>query len=161
MDKKRKIITIIFLALTVVTTIVIIVNAFIPEAQSVAMSDAISDRITEIYTPTDKDSFYTLVRKSLGHFLLNGVNAGFMALTLMFYLKDKGVHRGLGILASLFYGCLIAGMSEFIQLFVQGRGATWKDVGINCLGCLAFVFIIGLVYSIKYFVKSKKDKRND
>ena len=156
MDKKRKIITIIFLALTVVTTLTIIVNAFIPEAQSASMSDAISDTITHVYTPTDKESFYTLVRKSLGHFLLNGVNACFMALTIMFYLKDKGIHRGLGILAALLYGCLIAGLSEFIQLFVQGRGATWKDVGINCLGCLAFVFVVGLVYSIKFFVNKKK-----
>ena len=161
MDKKRKIITIIFLALTIVVTLVIIVNAFIPEAQSAAMSDAISDKITEAYTPADKKSFYTLVRKSLGHFLLNGINAGFATLTLLFFLKDKGIHRGIGVITALFYGCLIAGLSEFIQLFVQGRGATWKDVGINCLGCLTFVFIIGLVYSIKYFVKSKRNKANE
>ncbi len=160
MDKKRKIITIVFLALTVLVTLFIIVNAFIPEEQSASISNGISDAITKTYTPTNRDNFYTFVRKSLGHFLLNGVNAGFAVLTLMFYLKDKGIHRGIGVLAALFYGCLIAGLSEFIQLFVQGRGATWKDVGINCLGCFTFVLIIGLVYSIKYMVIKRKSATN-
>ena len=156
MDKKRKIASIILLVITVALTLTIVINAFIPEVQSASMSNTISDNITKIYTPTDKEKFYTLVRKSLGHFLLNGLNAGFATLTLLTYSKNKGLHRGWIILIGLFYGFIIASLSEFIQLFVDGRGATWKDVGINCLGCLTFVFIIGLVYSIKFYVHIKK-----
>ena len=144
MKKSHLIITIVFLVLTLVTTITIIVNAFIKENVSAAMSQGLAQSISDVVKPsTDKETFATIVRKSIGHFLLNGINACFATLALMFFTKDKFAHRGLVLLLGLFYGVLIAGLSEFIQLFVEGRGGSWKDVGINSLGCLFFVLIIG------------------
>ena len=156
MDKKRKIITIVFLAITIALTLTIIINAFFPENVSASMSNSISDEIVKVYTPTDKEKFYTFVRKSLGHFLLNGFNALFASLTVMFFSKGRKLHRGIYLLFALAYSVVVAATSEFIQIFVDGRGATWKDVLINSAGCLLFAFIVGLVYSIKFYVHEKK-----
>lgn len=158
MKKSRLIVTLILLGLTLVTTITIIVNAFIKENISAAMSQNLAKDISDVIKPsTDKDTFATIIRKSIGHFLLNGLNACFATLTLMFYTKEKFPHRGVVLPIGLFFGILIAGLSEFIQLFVEGRGGSWKDVGINSLGCLFFVLIIGIVYSVKGFVKIRKE----
>lgn len=163
MKKSRLIVSIVFLALTLITTITIIVNSFIRENVSAAMSQGLSNAVEDTFKPetTSTETFATIVRKSIGHFLLNGLNAGFATLALFFYGKDKFNHRGVLLPIGLFYGVLISGLSEFIQLFVEGRGGTWKDVGINSLGCLFFVFIIGLIYSIKFVIVSRKARQKE
>ena len=159
MKKSRLIISIVFFALTLATTVLIIVNAAINGETSAAMSNGLTAFIMRVlHINADESKFAYFIRKSLGHFMLNGFNAGFLTLGLFFYMKDKIKHRALLLVTSFGYGVLIAAISELIQLFTDGRTGAMSDVGINSLGCLTFILIIGLVYSIKWKVQNKESK---
>lgn len=157
MSKTRKIVTIVLLSLTALTTIFIFVNAFLPSDISSSISTTFSDTIIRIFIkPENDEKFYHFVRKSIGHFLLNGINAGLALLTLFTYFKYKKEHRGYLLVPAFTYGVVVAGLSELAQLTADGRSAQWSDFGINTLGCITSVVLIGLVYAIKFFVEKKK-----
>ena len=54
---------------------------------------------------------------------------------------------------------MVAGISEFIQLFTPGRSGLWADVGIDTLGYLfggLFVFLFLIIYNK---IKAKKEEK--
>lgn len=102
-------------------------------------------------------SYY--VRKYFGHYGL------FMVLALcsagfIFFLTSDFFKRLKLSLISLLIGLSVAGLSELIQLFVDGRYGSLKDVGIDFGGYATGIAIFALLIMIIYLVKKRK-RKND
>ena len=66
---------------------------------------------------------------SAGHFFLFGLLGMLLA-----SLLQKGPNRLFGLGASLAVLLVLAGASELIQLFIEGRHPLWRDFMIDCVG---------------------------
>ena len=106
------------------------------------------------------DDFSGFMRKAAGHFTLFLVNAVFGMIFFYTYFDDiKRIWTSIIVSSSI--GLVIAGLSEFIQLFVPGRSGTFVDVGIDFLGyVIGTAITIGVIYLIRY-IKSKRDKKKE
>jgi VanZ family protein len=146
-------------------------------AQNGTASSAQSDAITTIFiekpvvdnssapttpsTETDdnKLTYHKLskiVRKMIGHFGLFGFLGIFAFLTYKGFLKNKI----LKIILTILSGFLIAGLSEFIQLFVEGRYGCMQDVMIDYSGYLLGCLVVYLIVKLISIVQSKKEQQN-
>lgn len=125
-----------------------------------SVSSTISITVNEKPVMDEKtyNSFVEFVRKSAGHFLLffNTAFFGFFA----FYLFLKSEKKmWLSVLFSGMAGIFLAGLSEFIQVFADGRSGSFADVGIDSLGYLIMTFgIVGVIYLVRYIKKKKASK---
>lgn len=105
-------------------------------------------------------TFLSKVRKLVGHF---GAFLIFGIFSALFWVLafDKQKWR-FSIPIAFINGILLAMLTEWIQLYVPGRGGSWKDVAIDSNGFLISTSIITvvvlLVYLIIYLVKKKKRK---
>ena len=108
----------------------------------------------EVINEGNITEFGAYLRKAVGHFSLFFVNGIFGALTFYFFLDKKNVLTRL--LLAIIPGVFVAGLSEFIQFFVDGRGATIFDVLIDSSGYLVAVLIVYLFFIIKTKIKTKK-----
>lgn len=107
----------------------------------------------EVINEENITTFGAYLRKAVGHFSLFFVNGILGALTFITFL-DKKVLITSAI--SLIPGVFIASLSEFIQYFVEGRGATIFDVLINIFGYLVAVIVVYLLFIIKWKKPEKK-----
>jgi len=104
-------------------------------------------------------SFGAYLRKALGHFSLFFVNGLLGALTFYLFIDKKSL--AVKLLLSLIPGIFFAALSEFIQLFVDGRGASIYDVLIDSSGYIAAVLCVYLFFVVKQKIKQKKDSKNE
>lgn len=104
----------------------------------------------------EKPSFEAILRKALGHFLIFGIASIFTTITLYLFLKYKLKKKYFIPLISLGFGFFIASLSEFIQYFVPGRGASFIDVLLDTFGYLLGILICLLIYLIIYLIKRYK-----
>jgi hypothetical protein len=115
--------------------------------------------VSIIRQPYIKDiaTFSYWIRKLVGHFGLFMAMSLFGTLTYLLFIKKKYISYPISIGVSLFLACL----SEFIQVFAGSRGPSFKDVGIDMLGaCIPFIIILCIDLLI-YFIKNKKDKKEN
>lgn len=112
----------------------------------------------KIINEDNKNDFNGFVRKSIGHFLLFGVNACLTTITLLLFLKPK-MKEYFIVIISLAFGLVIASLTETIQYFVPGRSGLFKDVGIDMLGYTIFLSLLYLVILLSRFIK-KRMKNN-
>lgn len=96
------------------------------------------------------DTFHTLIRKGLGHFLLFLVLGFGLFGTFFLLIKPRWVSLPLSLLSAF----VVAGISEMFQLpvFTSGRYATWTDVAIDFLGALSGIGIAVVAVSIVGFI---------
>ena len=105
--------------------------------------------------------FATMIRKLFGHFgafLLLGLLAAGTAISF-----DGGSwkRRLFFLILFLVIGFLIAGLTEILQLdiFTSGRGASFRDVGIDYFGFApAFTAVYGAYLFVKFLLSRKKKK---
>ena len=117
----------------------------------------------EKINPSNKDSFHTLIRKGLGHFLLFALTSIFGFIFFYTYLDDKK-KRWLTVLVSiglsLLVGSLLAFLSELIQYYTPGRSGIVTDGLIDAIGyAVGTAVVVGtflIVWLIKYLVKRNK-----
>lgn len=105
----------------------------------------------------DLASFFYKIRKNIGHFgafFVLGVLASFAFLFMFDYKKWY-----LAIIVTFVSGFAIAGLTEFIQVFVPGRSGVWSDVCLDMYGFLLSFSIILVFYFINYFKNYKKNDR--
>lgn len=101
------------------------------------------------------NDFAGFLRKAAGHFMLFLVTAIFGIIFFYFYFDDIKVWW-LMLSMSLGTGLLVAGLSELIQKFTDGRSGLWSDVGIDFLGYfIGTVLTIGIIFLIR-LIKSKR-----
>lgn len=159
--KARKILFYVFLALSVATNVLIIVESSIGGGGSAAQSFSFSDWFINLLeaigiTVSDREAFHAAFRKLVGHFLLFGFSGVFTMLSLIMndYLTRK--FKWKIILFCLGLGVIIAVISELIQAFVPGRAGTFTDVFIDLAGFVAFAGITYLIYFLIIRHNNKK-----
>lgn len=166
MNKKTKIVFIIFLVLAVALNLFILVNAFIPGEESTVVASPIVKLCAAICNFFNRGSvpdpipedFIVLVRKLIGHFscfLVDGVITTFVVL-LGYKNKLKNIYL---TLISIGYGVALAGLTEIIQIFIPGRVGSIVDVFYDALGYIVGAFILYLAYSL--IITHKKEKASE
>ena len=163
--KKYTILKWIVFGLAVAINLFIIINALIngeasaQESNKVAhtTADIINEVKPETITKENFPSFALAIRKLFGHYGLFVVSGLLSSWSFYLFLKDTKVGYFLYQIGfTLLFGFVIAAISEFAQMFVEGRYGTWKDVGIDFLGYFtgfSLIFLILLIRKSKIFWK--------
>ena len=152
----------VFLVLYIFCTIIIVNKSFEDGEKSTETSDQVTDTIVdaiEQITPgdepiTDKfdiEDIKTWVRKGIGHFGLFAVLGIFATLTYYFFIKRKLF----AIITILVSGILTACISEFIQIFKDGRVGSFSDILLDFCGFCTTFAIIAIILLIYYFIQVK------
>ena len=145
-------------SIAVAINLFILINAFISgdasakESNSIAhaAADVINTVKPQTITPQNFDRFAFDIRKAFGHFGLFALSGGFTTWTFYLFLKDTKVGYFVWqILISSGFGFLLAILSEFIQIFVEGRTGAWTDVGIDFSGFFLGIFVVFLVFLMR------------
>ena len=158
--KARKILFYVFLALSIATNTLIIVESCIGGAGSAGQSASLSAWFMHLLESmgiiiSDKETFHAVFRKVVGHFLLFGFSGAFTMLSLCMndYLMNK--FKWITTLFCLTLGVIVAIISELIQKFVPDRAGTFTDVFIDLAG---FILFAGITYLI-YFLIVRHNKK--
>ena len=158
-------------AIAVAINLFILINAFIngevsaKESNTIAhtTADVINTIKPETITPQNFDRFAFDLRKVVGHFGLFALSGGFSSWATYLFSKDTKLgYFVTQIIADLSFGFVMAMVSEFVQIFVDGRTGAWADVGIDFCGFfLGFlvVFLIFLLRKSKIFHKENYMKK--
>ena len=148
-------------SIAVAINLFIIINAFIngeasaKESNTIAhtTADVINAVKPETITPQNFDRCAFDLRKAVGHFGLFAFSGVFSSWTTYLFSKDTKVGYFLSqIMMDLSFGFLMAMLSEFVQVFVDGRSGAWADVGIDFAGFSLGFLVIFLIF---LFRKSK------
>ena len=151
-------------SIAVAINLFILINAFIngeasaKESNSIAQSaaDVINTVKPETITPQNFDRFAFDLRKAVGHFglfLVDGVFTSWSIYLASAYIKKY--KQWYGLIFTLFFGLFMAGLSEFIQIFVPGRSGELLDILIDYGGYLLGTGTIVLIAFLRY--KKTKD----
>lgn len=103
------------------------------------------------------EKLFTFINvRKLAHFTLFGLLGAsiFTHLRFMYHFKPKAKYYLLAFALTLVY----AGIDELHQYFVNGRGCTIQDVGIDCLGCIVALVINFIVISL---LERRNNKRKE
>ena len=160
--KKNRIIFWIVLLVTIAIDVFIIINAFINGDKSAVESKTVAEKTAEVIntikpetiTKDNFDSFSFSFRKLVGHFgifVFSGLFGSWTFLLGFNHIKNKKYF--FVISSSILHGLLLAFLSEFVQIFVNGRSGNIKDVGIDfsgyILGLLLLIFIAFLIHKFQ------------
>ena len=168
---KQKFLKWFILSIAIAINLFIIINAFISgeasakESNTIAhtTADVINTIKPETITPQNFDHFAFDLRKILGHFLLFAFSGGFSSWAAYLFARDTKVGFFLTqMIMDLSFGFAMALLSEFVQVFVDGRSGAWADVGIDFAGFfLGFstVFLVFLLKKSKIFHKENYMKK--
>ena len=161
-------------SIAVAINLFILINAFIngeasaKESNTIAhtTADVINAVKPETITPSNFDQFAFNLRKTVGHFGLFAFSGAFSTWALYLFVKDTKVGYFLWqMLITLGFGFLLALISEFVQIFVDGRTGAWTDVGIDFSGYfigfsllfLIFLFRKSPIFWMKNYMKKEAD----
>ena len=132
--------------------------------ESGELSSEVTDRINEVAEPVlgEPVSEHT-VRKG-AHFLeymLLGVLTSVDAVVIVQALsRRRPVFVSLSMLSSLLLAFAVAATDEFaIQAATDGRGPSWRDVGIDSAGALSGILICIAVFLIAYYIAGNRKKK--
>ncbi len=156
--KKYQILKWFIFSIAVAINLFIIINAFIngeasaKESNTIAhtTADVINTVKPETITPDNFDRFAFDLRKAVGHFGLFALSGGFSTWALYLFVKDTkvGYFVWQGLM-TLGFGFVLAMISEFVQIFVDGRTGAWTDVGIDFSGYFVGFFLVFLIFLLR------------
>ena len=156
--KKQQFLKWFILSIAIAINLFILINAFIngeasaKESNTIAhtTADVINTIKPETITPENFDHFAFNLRKAVGHFGLFALSGGFSTWALYLFVKDTKVGYFLWqMLMTLGFGFILALISEFVQIFVDGRTGVWTDVGIDFSGYFIGFSLVFLIFLLK------------
>ena len=156
--KKYQILKWFIFSIAVAINLFILINAFINGEASAKDSNTIAHTTAyvintvkpETITPANFDRFAFDLRKVVGHFGLFALSGGFSTWALYLFIKDTKVGYFLWQgLMTLGFGFILAMISEFVQIFVEGRTGAWTDVGIDFSGYFIGFFLVFLIFLLR------------
>lgn len=168
--KKTEILKWFILAIAVAINLFILINAFLNGEVSAKESNDVAHTAAEVIntvkpetiTPQNFDKFAFNFRKAVGHFLLFAFSGGFTTWAAYLFLKNTKLGYFVSLLCLTFgFGFLLALISEFAQIFIDGRTGAWADVGIDSGGYFIGVLPVILILLLKkspIFLTPKKKK---
>ena len=145
-------------SIAVAINLFILINAFIngeasaKESNTIAhtTADVINAVKPETITPQNFDRFAFDLRKAVGHFGLFAFSGVFSSWTTYLFSKDTKVGYFLSqVMMDLSFGFVMAMLSEFVQIFVDGRSGAWADVGIDFAGFFLGFLILFLIFLLR------------
>lgn len=154
LDKKRNILKWVFFALAIGWSLFLIINGAIQGTASAQESNTISKIEADVIntvapgtiTPETFPQFAAINRKVVGHFLAFTLDAVFATISIYYFtITRKWYKFYYMLLISTGFGLIVALISEFLQLFTNGRVASFGDVGIDMLGYALGLLIIFLI----------------
>ena len=155
---KEKFLKWFILSIAIAINLFIIINAFIngevsaKESNTIAhtTADVINTVKPETITPQNFDRFAFDLRKAVGHFGLFALSGLFSSWATYLFSKDTKAGYFLSqAIMDLSFGFIVALLSEFAQIFVDGRTGAWADVGIDFAGFFLGFLIIFLVFLLR------------
>ncbi len=163
---KIKVIKWIFFGLSVALTLFLIINGAISGDNSAAESNFFAKIFANIINAFKSDtindsnfeSFASVLRKLLGHFLAFSVDGVFVSLTCFYFLREKEWSKWFyPIIISFGVGLFVAGLSEFLQVFTADRYGSFIDIGIDMGGYVLGMFVVFLIqfFTHKLIVNQK------
>ena len=169
--KKYQILKWFVLAIAVAINLFILVNAFINGEASAKESNDIAHTTADVIntvkpktiTPQNFDKFAFNLRKVVGHFLLFAFSGVFSTWSFYLFLKDRKLGYFVWQLCFTFaLGFSLALITEFAQIFVEGRTGAWADVGIDSLGYFIGVLPVILILLLRKspIFQKPKNKKN-
>lgn len=104
-------------------------------------------------------SFQQFVRKFIGHY---GYFIALGLVSIFFWLSIKELKHYFRIIPHFSIGIIFAIISEFwLEGTTDGRGPSWKDVGLDTLGFLTLSLFVILGYYLILIYKKKKSNKNE
>ena len=172
--KKQKILKWFILSIAVAINLFILINAFINGEASAKESNGIAQTFANIInafradtvTQENFEHFAFYIRKAVGHFGLFAFSGLFTTWSLYLFIKEtKAGYFLWQMLMSLGFGFVVAVVSEFVQIFVDGRYGAWTDVGIDFSGYFigfSLIFLILLlrkspIFWMKNYMKNQAE----
>lgn len=158
MEKSKK--DRIFYSVLITILVLTLLWIFVQSALPAEVSDAESDKVTEIVDQVVPEEFslkeFILdnIRK-IAHFLEFGA-LGVEALLLLWYSKRLGIRE---ILLGIGFGALVAFLDESLQL-ISKRGAEILDVWIDIGGYASFYLIPLAVIILVRYIKNKNTEKS-
>lgn len=148
----------VYLGILILLTTTIFILSGVNRQTSINQSDFVTDTIVdalEIIDVTVNDNqintLSSIVRKFFGHFLLFLIEGIFAYLSLINFKKlEKNLFH---LLIPFAFIILVGFLSEGVQYFADGRGASFIDVLINTSGGMVGILFIYLVTRKKYLSK--------
>ena len=167
---KIKVIKWVFFGLSVALSLFLIVNGAIPGDNSAAESNFFANIFATIInafksgTINDDnfESFASVIRKLLGHFLAFSVDGVFVSLTCFYFLRGKDWSKWYyPIIISFGVGLFVAGLSEFLQVFTADRYGSFADIGIDMGGYILGMFVVFLIFFLTHqLIVNQKETSN-
>lgn len=165
--KKKNILKWIILAIALAINIFILVNAFINGEASAEESNKVAHTTADFINTVKPDTitqenfpkFAFDIRKLFGHYGLFVLSGSFSSWALYLFLNKTKVHNLIQIAISLIFGFALACLSEFVQVFTDGRTGAWTDVGIDSGGYLTGFLLVILIIFIRNLVLKKKQEK--
>ena len=145
-------------SIAIAINLFIIINAFIngevsaKESNTIAhtTADVINTVKPETITPQNFDRFAFDLRKAVGHFGLFALSGLFSSWATYLFSKDTKTGYFLSqVIMDLSFGFIVALLSEFVQIFIDGRTGAWADVGIDFAGFFLGFLIIFQVFLLR------------
>ena len=164
---KQKFLKWFIFSIAVAINLFILINAFIngevsaKESNTIAhtTADVINTVKPETITPQNFDRFAFDLRKIVGHFLLFALSGAFSTWATYLFSKDSKVGYFLSqIMMDLSFGFVMALLSEFVQIFIDGRTGAFADVGIDFTGFFLGFLVLFLIFLL---IKSKIFKKEN
>ena len=167
-SRKRLILPIVFLILTLALHIWIFSNSMKDAEESGEQSAQVVEVVKPVYeqvlpavnVPPTYENITHYVRKT-GHFA-EFFGLGVLSLLTVWFFRPEGKKKGLYLLCPVL--CfLTAAADEAIQLKSEGRGPQWSDVLLDFCGALTGIllaFLLALLFrSVRRKIRVKKEKK--
>ena len=168
--KRTEVLKWFILGIAIAINLFILINAFINGEASAQESNTVAHTTADVINTVKPDTitkdnfpqFALDLRKILGHFMLFAISGAFTTWSIYLFLKNTKVGYFLWELLITFgFGFALALITEFAQIFVEGRTGSWVDVGIDSSGYFIGVFPVILILFLRkshIFFKSKETK---
>ena len=142
MQQNRRILRLILWGLVIALLISIYLLSNQPATSSAKLSNSIAQHTIHMY---EKLTGTDITIKQWDHKLRKAAHFSFycaLAMLVMTLCLVSGLSRKKSILITIVGGVVYASIDELHQLFVNGRGASLRDVGIDSFGVILGITII-------------------
>ena len=156
--KRKGVLKWFILAIAIAINLFILINAFMNGEASSKESSNVANIIASIINLFKHDAinaenfgtFVKYIRKIVGHFALFALSGGFTTWSIYLFFKEtKFAYFLWQLLFTFSFGLALSLITEFVQLFADGRSGAWGDVGIDIGGYFCGVFLVILILFLK------------
>ena len=161
---KKYIFVAIFSALLILWIAFIWYNSMQTGTESGKVSSEVTEKINEVAEPVLKEPVTEKTVRKSAHFveyMLLGVLGSLDAVFISYALSRRSaLCVSCSMLPTLALAFAVASVDEFaIQAATDGRGPSWRDVGIDSAGALTGIAVCVAVFLLAYYLAGVRQKK--